>query len=52
MEDFNDYIEFIEAMEANRFDATPHLDGDGIALAPQEGVEPGCLFDSYGEEAA
>lgn len=49
---YSEYIEYIEVMEGNRFDATPHLDEDGTALAPQEDVEPGCLFDSYTEEAA
>jgi len=50
MEDYNDYIEFIEAAEADRHDATPHLDSEGTALAQE--AEPGCLFDSYKEEAA
>jgi hypothetical protein len=50
METFGNYIAFIEEVEANRFELTPHYDSDGTAYAQE--VEPGCLFDSYTEEAA
>ena len=50
MEDFKDYVEYIENAEADRFDCTPHCDSEGIPATPV--AEPGNLFDSYDEEEA
>ena len=47
---FLEYLEYIEDMEANRYDAVPMLDREGMALTPVRESEPGSLFDDYREE--
>ncbi len=52
---FSDYIEYIEDMEANRYDAVPAMDSEGMALTPITESEPGSIFDpmeSSSEQAA
>ena len=57
--------DYLEDMEANRFDATPFIDGRGNPLTPVAIVEdeedeelvrldkeePGCIFDAYAKSA-